>query len=117
MIYLDFVWVNKLGIGINIVDILVSQSHPVAPVQRANIVIYRRLHGLPVVFDCTDGPAISHVTFLLSDIPGSEFSSLTRFIEFPAKLAGILDCCAQQSRLVHELLWNAANVDARSAQA
>ncbi len=33
LIYLDFVWFNKLCIGIDIVDILVSQRHPVAPVQ------------------------------------------------------------------------------------
>lgn len=65
MTYLDFVGVNKLRIGINIVDILVSQRHPVAPVERANIVIYCCLHGLPVVFDCTDGTPINQ-----RDIPG-----------------------------------------------
>ena len=32
-IYLDFVWFNELCIGIDIVDILVSERHPVAPVQ------------------------------------------------------------------------------------
>lgn len=31
--YLDFVRFNELCIGIDIVDILVSQRHPVAPVQ------------------------------------------------------------------------------------
>lgn len=73
MTYLDFVWVNKLCVGINIVDILVSQSHPVAPVQRANVVVYRRLHGLPVVCDCTDGSPVSQVPFHLDDIPGQTF--------------------------------------------
>lgn len=70
MTHLDFVWVDKLGIGINIVDLLVSQRHPVAPVQRANIVIYRLLHGLPVVFDYTDRWPINHVTLYFCDIPG-----------------------------------------------
>lgn len=55
--YLDFVWFNELCVGVDIVDILVSQCHPVAPVQWANVVVHRCLHGFPVVFHCvqTDG--------------------------------------------------------------
>lgn len=60
---LEFVWLHKLGVGINIVHFLISQSHPVAPVQRANVVIYRLLHGLPVVFDYTDRKPIDQVIF------------------------------------------------------
>lgn len=50
LIYLDFVWFNELCIGVDIVDILVSQRHPVSPVQWADVVVNRRLHRLPVVF-------------------------------------------------------------------
>lgn len=50
--HLDFVWLDELCVGVDIVDILVSQCDPVAPVQRADVVVHRRLHGLPVVFHC-----------------------------------------------------------------
>lgn len=69
---LDFVWINKLGIGINIVHFLISQSNPVAPVQRANVVIYRLFHGLPVVFDYADRLPINQMTFYFLDIPGGK---------------------------------------------
>lgn len=48
--YLDFVWFHKLCIGIDIVDILVPQWYPVAPVQGANVVVNSSLHRVPVVF-------------------------------------------------------------------
>lgn len=44
--------INKLCIGVDIIDVLVSQCHPVAPVQGADVVVHRRLHRLPVVFHC-----------------------------------------------------------------
>lgn len=47
--YLDFVRLDKLRIGVDVVDALVSQRHPVAPVQRADVVVDGRLHRLPVV--------------------------------------------------------------------
>lgn len=48
--YLDFVWLNELCVRIDVVDILVPEGHPVAPVQGTNIVVHRHLHGVPVVF-------------------------------------------------------------------
>lgn len=69
---LDFVWINKLGIGVNIVHFLISQSDPVAPVQRANVVIDRLFHGLPVVFDYADGLPINQMTFYPCDVPGGK---------------------------------------------
>lgn len=71
-VYLDFVGFNKLSIGIDIVDILVSQSHPVAPVQWADVIIDRRLHGLPVVFDCVETEQWNDkrpLTTVASDLP------------------------------------------------
>lgn len=50
--YLDFVWFNKLRVGIDVGDTLVSQRHPVAPVQWANVVVHCRLHCLPAVVNC-----------------------------------------------------------------
>lgn len=42
-------WLDELCVGVDVVDVLVAQRHPVAPVQRANVVVHRGLHRLPVV--------------------------------------------------------------------
>lgn len=51
---LDFVGFDELCIGIDVVDVLIPQGHPVTPVQRANVVIHRSLHGLPIMLHCEE---------------------------------------------------------------
>lgn len=138
LIYLDFVWFNELCIGIDIVDILVSQCHPVAPVQWANVVVHRRLHGLPIVFHCvqteqlsveseewqqvtTDEACLWFTKASRCDVPpswppGSVLWALTCLVELPAELACVLQGRAQQGRLVHQLLGNAAHVHTCSTE-
>lgn len=49
---LYFVGFDELCVGVDVVDILVPQGYSVAPVQRADVVINCRSHGLPVMLYC-----------------------------------------------------------------
>lgn len=120
-IHLDFVWFNELCIGVDVVHVLVPQRHPVAPVQRANVVVDCILHGIPVVFHCRQTDTQTSLK------PGSSFrdrlgdgtsavSSLTRLVKLPTKLSCVLDGCSQQGRLVHQFLGDAADVHAGSTE-
>lgn len=43
---------NEFPVSVLIDDLLLSEGHPVAPVQRADVVLHRLRHLLPVVLDC-----------------------------------------------------------------
>lgn len=136
-IYLDFVWFDELCIGIDIVDVLVSQRHPVTPVQWADVVVHCSLHCLPVVFHWWETRHSSaesvewQVTTVKSCLwftvanrcnvsppwpPGSLLWALTCLLELPAELARILHGRAQHGRLVHQLLGNAAHINTCSTE-
>lgn len=51
--YLNPMRTNELPIRVLIGDFFLPQSHPVAPVQRADVILYSFCHFIPVMFNCT----------------------------------------------------------------
>lgn len=75
--HLDSVRVHEFSKSVDVLDILVSQLHPVSPVERANVVLYSCHQLIPVMLHCTMEGERSHHHQKLKDSRVSEHKEET----------------------------------------